>query len=61
MKGMGFLLCLDDFQFVRTNPVLEKLAEKLRPLAFSGQVRLLITSRRVPRFFEDPQPCPARG
>ncbi len=61
MKGMDFLLCLDDFQFVDDDPMLEKLAEKLRPLVFSGQVRLLITSRRVPRFFEDPNHVPLQG
>ncbi|NNJ09743.1 tetratricopeptide repeat protein [Chloroflexales bacterium ZM16-3] len=46
----GLLLCLDDFHLVDADAQFGLLIERLAPLRHAGQLRLIVTSRRVPDF-----------
>ena len=48
----SYLLCLDDFQYVDDNPLLNQLVERIRPLLAAGELKLIITSRVVPDFVQ---------
>lgn len=50
LDGQGYLLCLDDFQYVDEDPQLEQFVARLRPQLAAGRLSLLITSRRAPGF-----------
>jgi hypothetical protein len=49
-RHRSFLLCLDDFQYVDDNPLLNQLVERIRPLLPAGELQMIITSRAVPDF-----------
>jgi tetratricopeptide (TPR) repeat protein len=50
LSGASCLLCLDDFHLVDEDPQIGPFIERLSPLRKSGQLRLIVTSRRVPDF-----------
>lgn len=50
LADSGLLLCLDDFHLVDDDPQIEPLVDRLRPLLRFGQLRVIITSWRVPTF-----------
>lgn len=52
MRGQGYLLCLDDFQVIDDDPHLNALAERLGPAIMSGELTVIITSRRLPNFIQ---------
>jgi tetratricopeptide (TPR) repeat protein len=54
LRGRGYVLCLDDFSFVDQDVQLEQFVERLRPELHAGGIRLIMTSRRVPEFLEEP-------
>ncbi|MEZ4712467.1 MAG: CHAT domain-containing protein [Caldilineaceae bacterium] len=49
-KGKGYLLCLDDFQFVENDELLDDMVARLRPLLRAGEVKLLLVTRSRPKF-----------
>jgi serine/threonine protein kinase/tetratricopeptide (TPR) repeat protein len=50
LRRRGYLLCLDDFQFVDDDPLLNQLVERLCEAVEAGELSLIITSRRLPDF-----------
>lgn len=50
LRGQGYLLCLDDFQFVIDEPILDILIRRLTPEVRAGSLSLLLTSRSTPNF-----------
>ncbi len=44
----GYLLCLDDIQWVEDDPMLAKFVTRLEPLIRAGEVSIIATSRHVP-------------
>ncbi len=46
----NFLLCFDDFHHVDEDPVLNQLVERLRQALLAGNLKIVLTSRRVPSF-----------
>jgi ATP/maltotriose-dependent transcriptional regulator MalT len=58
MRGRGYLLCLDDLQYVNDDPLLEQLFERLNEAVKVGELSLIVTSRRVPDFIASPEPLP---
>jgi serine/threonine protein kinase/ATP/maltotriose-dependent transcriptional regulator MalT len=48
--GQHCLLCLDDWQLVEQEPLLEQLLERLREAASQGDLSLLVVSQSVPQF-----------
>jgi ATP/maltotriose-dependent transcriptional regulator MalT len=46
----GYLLCLDDFHFVYDEPLFDRLIGALLRAIRAGELRLILTSRRVPGF-----------
>jgi len=52
IRGKGYVLCFDDFEHVDDDPLVGQLADRLRQEVVAGEFRLIITSRRVPDFFE---------
>ena len=50
LAGRGFLLCLDNFHLVNQDPLLNQLAERLRPLTKAKEVSLLLISQSLPTF-----------
>jgi ATP/maltotriose-dependent transcriptional regulator MalT/predicted Ser/Thr protein kinase len=61
LRGQGYLLCLDDFQFVEEDPVLDHFVDRLLVEVGAGQVRLIITSRHVPDFSPAGEFAPLNG
>lgn len=60
LKGQGYLLVLDNVQFVIDDPRLERLIDRVRSVVQSGELRLILVSQRVPDFVQlakfDPLP-----
>jgi tetratricopeptide (TPR) repeat protein len=52
VRGRGFLICLDDFQFVDHDPLLEHLGRRLRGEVLAGELALIVTSRHMPSFVQ---------
>lgn len=52
LRGRGYLLCFDDFQHVDEDPLLHQLVEQLRILLGGGELRMIITTRRIPEFVQ---------
>jgi len=50
LRGRGYLICLDDFQFVDDDPLLEEWVGRLDSVVAVGELSIIITSRRVPGF-----------
>jgi ATP/maltotriose-dependent transcriptional regulator MalT len=50
VRGQHCLLCLDDWQLVEKDPLLEQLLERLRQPASQGDLSLLIASQSAPDF-----------
>ncbi len=50
LRGRGYLLCLDDFQFVDDDSLLNQLVERLCEGVEAEELSLIITSRRMPGF-----------
>jgi tetratricopeptide (TPR) repeat protein len=61
VRGRGYLLCLDDFQFVDEDPLLNQLVERLRRAVLAGELDLIITGRRMPVFVQTVQFTPLDG
>jgi ATP/maltotriose-dependent transcriptional regulator MalT len=61
LTGQNHLLCLDDFQFVDTDPLLGDFVERLLHRAADGQVSVILISRQVPRFILPAGVDPLRG
>jgi len=53
LHGGKYLLCLDDFQFIDDDPLLGDFVKRLQQLVLTGDVSLIITSRRVPEFVRE--------
>ncbi len=52
LRGRDYLLCFDDFQHVDEDPLLHQLVEQLRVLLGGGELRMIITTRRIPEFVQ---------
>lgn len=52
LRGRDYLLCFDDFQHVDVDPLLHQLVQQLRVLLGSGELRMIITTRRIPEFVQ---------
>jgi tetratricopeptide (TPR) repeat protein len=52
IRGCSYLLCLDDFQYVDQDPLLNQLVERLRSALVAGDLAIIITTRRIPAFTE---------
>lgn len=52
LRGRDYLLCFDDFQHVDEDPLLHQLVEQLRVLLGGGELRMIITTRRMPEFVQ---------
>ena len=50
LRDKGYVLCLDEFQFVDQDPLLIQLVERLREVVEAGGLSFIITSHRVPDF-----------
>jgi ATP/maltotriose-dependent transcriptional regulator MalT len=50
LQGRGFLLCLDDLDFVKEDPCLAEFLDRLAPALRDGQMRLIVTAQRAPSF-----------
>jgi tetratricopeptide (TPR) repeat protein len=61
LSGENYLLCLDDFQYVDRDPLLESFAERIVALCQAGQLTVLITSHRIPAFARDSSVQPLGG
>ena len=48
--SQGYLLCLDDVQYVREDPELTRFIDRLRELVLAGEIDLILTSREVPDY-----------
>ncbi len=59
-KG-GYLLCLDGFQYVDEDPLVDKLLDRLAPALDGGTLSLLLTSQRVPPRRSDVECWPVAG
>lgn len=55
IRGQDYLICLDDFQRVEADPLLEKLVQRLRPALTAGDLRLIVTTQHVPSFVQPTQ------
>jgi tetratricopeptide (TPR) repeat protein len=56
LRSRGYLLCLDDFQYVDANPLVDRLVQRLTALAAAGEISLIFTSRRIPSFVRSAEP-----
>lgn len=61
LRGQAYLICLDDFQFVDADPLVEQLLERLQTLLTSGELSLIITARRLPNFISTTEFAPLNG
>jgi tetratricopeptide (TPR) repeat protein len=52
LRGRDYLLCFDDFQHVDEDPLLHQMVEQLRVLLGGGELRMIITTRRMPEFVQ---------
>jgi tetratricopeptide (TPR) repeat protein len=50
VRGRGYLLCLDDFHHVESDPLLLNLVARMTPAIERGDVDMIISSRRGPDF-----------
>jgi tetratricopeptide (TPR) repeat protein len=48
LSARGYLLCLDDMQWVEDDPLLVQFIQRLEALIRAGEVWLILTSRHVP-------------
>lgn len=48
LRGQEYVLCLDDFHHAEDDPIVEKAINRLQALLQAGEVKLIITSRRMP-------------
>lgn len=49
-SGHGYLICLDDFQCVETDPLFGALVTRLQAALQAQKITVIITSRRIPDF-----------
>ncbi|HEX7973470.1 MAG TPA: AAA family ATPase [Anaerolineales bacterium] len=61
VRGRGYLLCLDDFQHVDDDPLIEALVGELRSAVQAGEITLILTSRRMPAFVQETRFEPLQG
>jgi tetratricopeptide (TPR) repeat protein len=61
MPGHGFVLGLDDLQFVSEDPLLESFYASLKPALVSGKLALVIVSQYVPDFIQAANARPLGG
>jgi ATP/maltotriose-dependent transcriptional regulator MalT len=47
--GHGYVLCLDNFQYIDDDPFVQQCVARLRSEPYAGTVSLIITSRRLPK------------
>lgn len=50
LRGQGYLLVLDDVQFVLEDPALERLLNRVGQVVAAGELRLLLVSQQTPDF-----------
>jgi tetratricopeptide (TPR) repeat protein len=51
MRGQNYVLCLDDFHHAEEDPLVEKTVDRLQTLLAAGEIKLIVTSRRMPATF----------
>jgi len=56
LRGRGYLLCLDDFQYVDQDSLVNKLVQRLAAIVAAGEISLIFTSRRIPAFARSTDP-----
>lgn len=61
LRGQDYVLCLDDFHYADGDPLVEKAVERLQILLSTGEVSLIVTSRRLPTVFRDQAFAPLGG
>ena len=60
-RGQGYVLCLDDLHLVEDDPLLTQLAERLHQIVVTGELSLIIISRRIPEFVPSAEFEPLTG
>jgi tetratricopeptide (TPR) repeat protein len=56
LRGLGCLLCLDDFHLVdESSPLIETFVEHLATMVYAGDVSLILVARRIPGFVQTVQ------
>lgn len=50
LPNQGYVLCLDDFQHVDADPLMGIVIDRLAEVVHAGEIKLIITSRRMPDF-----------
>ncbi|MFZ1550664.1 MAG: AAA family ATPase, partial [Anaerolineae bacterium] len=56
LRGLGCLLCLDDFHRVNeSSPLIKTFVERLATVAIAGDVSLILIARRIPGFVQSVQ------
>ncbi|MCL4861743.1 MAG: CHAT domain-containing protein [Caldilineaceae bacterium] len=53
LRGQEHLICLDDFQYIDEDPLIDTLVDRITRLLGAGKLALVITSRRRPGFLQD--------
>jgi hypothetical protein len=48
LRGQNYVLCLDDFHHAEEDPLVEKALDRLQTLLAAGEIKLIVTSRRMP-------------
>jgi hypothetical protein len=61
LGGHGFLLCLDDLDYVEADPLMEHFLRRLGTMLQKGEIQLIVTSQRVPSFVRPEEVQPLSG
>lgn len=63
LGGQGFLVCLDDLDYVEDDPLMEHFFRRMGPMLQEGEIQLIVTSQRVPSYWgpEAVQPLSGLG
>jgi hypothetical protein len=61
LRGHGFLLCLDDLDYVQDDPLMERFLTRVGPMLEEGEIQLIVTSQRVPSFVRADEARPLPG
>jgi hypothetical protein len=61
LRGHGFLVCLDDLDYVEDDPLMEHFFRRMGPMLQEGEIQLIVTSQRVPSFVRPEEIQPLSG
>jgi hypothetical protein len=61
LRGRGFLVCLDDLDYVEDDPLMKHFFRRMEPMLQEGEIQLIVTSQRLPSFVRPEQVQPLSG